>query len=142
MNLDRRLGAWIFFGLGAALVSPSVLPAWESAKDIAEEFELWKASWCLGWVLIGFAMNAFKASRNKRAITTGAWPLYLFKYLPLLLIAALFMYFAVDVYTCDRPRYFYYLATFIGFFIGYDIDRVINRPLKFLKDFGANTTGP
>jgi hypothetical protein len=142
MNQDRLIGAGIFFILGAALVVPSVWPAWEQVKEIVKQFELMKFFWCLGAVFIGFALNALKASRKKEQIATGAWPSYLTKYTPLLLIAALFIYFAVDVYTFDHKRYFYCLALLIGVFVGYDADRAVNRPSRFFRDSGSNTAGP
>jgi len=141
MNTDRKIGAVIFWAVGVVLLLFGIKSAWNQAAAMLKDMCWEQAAWCLGAVFIGFALNAFEASK-KPGITTRAWPLYAKTYLPFLIVAGYFVYLAVDAYTVDRPKYFYVLALLVGLVMGYDVDRVINRPLKFLRDSAANTTGP
>ena len=115
-------GGWIYLiaGLTLAGIAGYVLRA--DVRKAAASVEWLKAFWCIGFAWIGFAFDAFKASRTAGR-STGAWPLYLRFYFPLVTLVGFFVYCAIDVYTSEKSYFFYFLSALLALALGYHADR-------------------
>jgi hypothetical protein len=120
----RFFGGWIYLIAGLTLAGIAGYESWADVRKALASVEWLKTFWCVGFAWIGFAFDAFKASRTVGRDAPGAWPLYLRFYFLLVTLVGFLVYCAIDIYTSEKSYFFYFLSAFLASALGYQADRL------------------
>lgn len=97
----------------------------EVLLTFVETFPLEKYLWCAGWSFLGLGAIALRSS--KRHHSGKAVKIYLFQYLPALLLVSLAVLGGLQAREWQSGYIFFSLAAPVSYALGYSIDQVLDK---------------